>query len=113
MFKRYLILWFYIFRISLFNVVQLDKRVVSYVKKFVDEFKENFVSGRFDNIIFFSCNGESVEDFLLLKIFIWCFIDYYRVVIMCLEYGCALKVGGFIDEVEKKSSRNLRIVYDI
>lgn len=111
--KRYLILWFYILRISSLNAVQLDKRAASYVKKLVDEFKENPVSGRFDNIILPPRNGESVEDFLLPKIFIWCPIDHYRVVIMCPEHGCALKAGGFTDEVEKKSPRNPRIAYDI
>lgn len=69
--KRFFILCLYILRISSLDAVQLDKKAAIYVKKLVDEFKENPVSRRFDNIILPPRTGESVEDFLLPKIFIY------------------------------------------
>lgn len=69
--KSYFILCLYILRISSLNAVQLDKRAAIYFKKLVDEFNENRVSRRFDNIILPLRTGESVEDFLLPKIFIY------------------------------------------
>lgn len=89
--KRFFILCLYILRISSLDAVQLDKRAAIYVKKLVDEFKENPVSRRFDNIILPPRTGESVEDFLLPKIFMWCPIDHYGVEVMCPEHGCALR----------------------
>lgn len=111
--KRFFILCLYILRISSLDAVQLDKRAAIYFKKLVDEFNENRVSRRFDNIILPLRTGESVEDFLLPKIFMWCPIDHYGVKVMCPEHGCALRAGSFTHEVEKKSPRKPRIAYDI
>lgn len=113
--KRVFILCLYILQISSFDAVQLhvDKRAAIYVKKLVDKFKENPVSRSFDNIILPPRIGESVEDFLLPKIFMWCPIYHYGVEVMCPEHGYALRAGSFNEEVEKKSPRNPRIAYDI
>ena len=47
------------------------------------------------------------------KNFIWCPSDHCGLEVRCPENGRTLQVGGFTDEVEKKSPRNPRLGYDL
>ena len=47
-------------------------------------------------------------DYFYPKVFIWCPIAHYS-----LEIKCPLKPGTLTDEVQKKSAKKPRVVYDL
>ena len=57
--------------------------------------------------------GEDPVNFFYPKIFIWCPIGHYGLKINCPLHGSPLTPGFFTDEVDKKSPRNPRLVYDL
>lgn len=57
--------------------------------------------------------GEDPVNFFYPKIFIWCPIGHYGLKINCPLHGSPLTPGFLTDEVDKKSPRNPRLVYDL
>ena len=95
------------------NGVHLDPRVGKYVKLLVAEFMEKPTSTRFNHVVLPPRNGLTLADYLCPKVFIWCPVAHYNVEIKCPLHNCPLKPGMFTDEVQKKSPRNPRLVYDL
>ena len=95
------------------NGVHLDPRVAKYVTLLVAEFMEKPTSTRFDHVVLPPRNGLTLADYLCPKVFIWCPVAHYNVEIKCPLHNCPLKPGMFTDEVQKKSPRNPRLVYDL
>ena len=95
------------------NCIQLDPRAAKFVKLLVAEFIEKPTSTRFDNVILPPRTGLKLVDYLCPKVFIWCPIAHYNLELKCPLHNCPLKPGMFTDEVQKKSPRNPRLVYDL
>ena len=95
------------------NGAHLDPRVAKYVTLLVAEFMEKPTSTRFDHVVLPPRNGLTLADYLCPKVFIWCPVAHYNVEIKCPLHNCPLKPGMFTDEVQKKSPRNPRLVYDL
>ena len=86
--------------------ITLGTHVDEYLKQLTKEFLANPRNIRYDHPIIPPRIGETIEDFLLPKVFLWCPIQHYGLNILCPVHQLPLTVGYFTYELQKKCPRN-------
>lgn len=95
------------------EAITLDAHVDEYLKGLIKEFQVDASSSRYDHAIIPPRIGETIQDFLLPRVFIWCPMQHYNLKILCPVHKSPLTAGYFTDELIKKGPRNPRLVYDV